>query len=117
MSEQLVKNWKNNKLATESTKEWNNLPHGPSYCNSSFEISIAHCKAPILERMGQQEAGGQSYWKTNANFNYMILKYLVYNWDEHYPKIIKMMEDQEKESLKACQSYIDELQQLIDEAK
>lgn len=117
MSEQLVKIWDQNKLATKKAKYWNDLPNGKSYCRSTFEISKDHCVAPQLVRDGQRYSGDQNYWNTEEIFNQMILKYLVDNWDEHYPKIIKMMEDQEKESLKACQSFIDELQQLINEVK
>lgn len=117
MSEALLKNWQADKQAAEEAKKWNNLPNGERYQNADFRISLAHSAPPSLTRMGQQYCGGQTYWKTQNNFDIMILKYLVDNWDEHSPKIIKMMEDQERKSLQKCQEFIDNLQKKIDESK
>lgn len=117
MSETLLKNWQADKQATEEAKKWNSLPNGERYQNDDFGIFLAHCTPPNLTRMGQQYCGGQTYWKTQDKFNVMILKYLVDNWDEHYPKIIEMMEDQERKSLQKCQEFIDDLQKKIDESK
>ena len=116
MSEHLLKDWEKNKEAIKKAKEWNDLPNGKSYCGGTFEISKDHCNPPMLTRMGQQVCGGQTYWKTENKFNDMILRYLVDNWEEHYPKIIKMMEHEERESLKKCKSYIEEMLNKIEDA-
>ncbi len=111
-----IDNWKQKKEAVRKAKEWNNLPNGPKYQRGAFLISISHCSTPMLSRMGQQTCGGKSYWETGEEFNKAILKYLINHWGNIYPKVIEAMEKEEKEALLKCQSYIDEMQKVIDSA-
>lgn len=117
MSDKLIEIWQRAKIATETAEEWNNLPDGTKYENSTFQISTAHCKAPQLTRTGQQYHSGKNYWETKAEFNLTILEYIIDNWKEIYPKVLDRMKLKEREALKACKSYIDEMQRLIDEAE
>ena len=117
MSEHLLKRWQEDKIALKRAKEWNDLPNGRKYNeDQSFEISKAHCRPPILVRIGQQSHGGQNYWNTEEEFDQMILNYLDDDWDNHYPKIIKMMEEKERESLQECKTYINEMLNKIEDA-
>ncbi|MDY6896176.1 MAG: hypothetical protein SVO01_12300 [Thermotogota bacterium] len=103
------------KEAREKAEEWNNLPHGRKYQDDTFDISVAQSKVPSLIRIGQQKHGGQNYWESNSKFNQAILEYLVSTWDEHFPRILNILKEKEQKALKDCQSYIDEMQSMIDE--
>ncbi len=117
MSDIRLKELDRAKRAVKKAKEWNDLPKGRKYGNSKFKISIAHCNVPKLIRGGQQVCGGNNYWETDEDFGNAILKYLVDGWDDHYPQIIKILENDEKKALQACQSYIDEMQMEIKKAQ
>lgn len=116
MNSNLIDIWQKEKSARKEAEKWNNLPNGPKYQNDSFSLSVAHCKPPVLTRCGQQSHGGKNYWKTEEKFNKAILEYLVLSWDNIYPKILEILFDKERTALKACQTYIDKMQQLIDKA-
>ena len=116
MEDKRIKNFSDAKRAVKAAEDWNNLPCGRRYKGDNFEISIAHCKPPMLTRAGQQNAGGQNYWETKGAFNQAILEYLVSTWDDHYPKVLEILNTKERERLKECQSYIDEMQSAIDTA-
>jgi hypothetical protein len=113
MSDERVKRWENAKMEVKKAEEWNNLPKGKKYCTSTMKISMAHCHPPKLKRMGQQECGGQSYWATSDVFGKATLKYLVENWDTHYPEILKILKKEEHDALMECQSYVDMIQAKI----
>lgn len=117
MSQQKVVAWDAAKRAVERARAWQNLPNGPRYGNDTFAISLAHCKAPVLVRAGQQDCGGQNYWETERELNQAILEYIVKDWKEIYPKVIAMMEKKEKDALLDLQSYVDSMQNMINEAK
>jgi len=108
--------WEKAKRAVIDAKRWNDLPSGKKYDGAAFEISLTHCEFPILVRAGQQVCGGHNYWETDKAFGVAILEYLLTDWDGHFNKIIKIMERKECEELKKCQSYVDELQRLINNA-
>lgn len=114
MSELKIREWQAAKTAVKNAKYWHELPHGQSYASGdSFKISIAHCKAPMLMRAGQQTCGGQNYWETEATFNQAILEHLVEDWRNIYLKVIKILEEKERKALVACQEYVTEMQSLI----
>jgi hypothetical protein len=104
------------KEAREEAEKWNNLPHGQKYKDDEFDISAAHCKAPSLVRVGQKRQGGQNHWVSERGLNQAILEYLASTWDEHFPRILNILKEKEQKALKDCQSYIDEMQGMIDEA-
>ena len=108
-----IKKWEEAKRAVLEAIEWNDLPNGKRYQNDKFDISIAHCKPPMLSRMGQQSVGGKVYWETEPYFNDAILEYLIKDWDFHYHKILEILKTKESEALKELQSYVDEIQTLI----
>lgn len=92
MSDQLVKEWQSAKNAVNNAKSWQALPNGPRYQTDSFSISITHCVPPKLTRAGQQSCGGKNYWETEEAFNKAILAYIVNNWKDVYPEVLKIME-------------------------
>ena len=109
-----IKKWKQAESARKNAEKWNDLPNSKKDIHySEFKISIAHCSPPKLVRSGQQHCGGKNYWDTEEGFNQAILKYLVDNWDDHYPKILEILKAKELDALMACQSYIDEMQELL----
>lgn len=116
MSDQLIKTWQSAKDAVSKAKSWQDLPNGKSYQNDSFKISVAHCVPPKLTRAGQQSCGGKNYWETEEAFNKSMLEYIVNNWQNVYPEVIKIMEEKERTALIACQSYVNNLQSLVTEA-
>lgn len=112
-----LKQWQDAKDTREAAEKWNNL-HGPRYRNDDFEISIAHCTAPKLTRAGQQNCGGQTnYWETKPEFNLAILEYLIFHWKEIYPHVLEILKKKEQLALENCQSYIDEIQNIINYSK
>lgn len=103
------------KQARKNFETWNNKPNSENkYQNSKFDISIVHCRAPILVRAGQHCCGGKNYWETEQDTNLMILEYLVENWSSIAPDILNRLKAKEKEALKSCQIFIDEMQEMID---
>jgi len=108
-----IRKWKDAEIAHKNAEEWNDLPNGRKYSHSDFDISIAHCKPPTLSRMGQKHQGDRTYWETEEEFNQAMLRYLVDNWDSHYPKILEILKQNELVALNDCQSYIDEVQYFI----
>ena len=116
MSERMVDLWKEARETRVKAEKWNDLPNGKKYTKSDFAISIAHCNKPMLNRMGQQYCGSQSYWETEAGFNSAILEYIVKNWESIFPEVHQILKDKESNTLKDCQSYVDEMQKLIDES-
>lgn len=116
MSEKM-KVWYAARSAVNNAKSWQSLPSGPRYQNDSFSISIAHSKPPQLVRAGQQSCGGKNYWETEESLNLAILAYVVGNWQDVYPEVIKLLEEKERIALIDCQQYVKGLQELIDQAK
>lgn len=111
----LIDNYKLKKQERKNFETWNNKPNSENrYQNNEFAISIAHCKAPVLIRAGQHCQGGTNYWETENGINLVILEYLVENWDEIAPDILARLKAKEMEALKACQTFIDEMQAMID---
>lgn len=117
MSHQKVAAWDKAKTAVQRAKAWQNLPNGPRYENDTFAISLAHCKPPTIVRAGQRVCGGQNYWETEQEFNLAILEYIVKDWKEVYLKVMAIMEKKEKDALIDLQSYVDSMQNMINEAK
>jgi hypothetical protein len=111
----LVNKWHEAKRARAQAEEWNYLPKGQSYSNSTFQISQAHSKAPVLVRHGQQVCGGTNYWETDKAFNDAILTHVVESWSGIYPHVLEVLIRREREALKACQAYVDEMQAAISE--
>jgi len=99
MSEKLIDNWQKIKNTIKKAEDWNNLPKGKKYSGSKFEISIPHCKPPMLSRMGQQYAGSQAYWETDQDFSLAILEYIVSEWGDIYPKVIERLKEKEQYAL------------------
>lgn len=112
----LIEKWRKNEWELEEAKKWNDLPEGQRYQQDSFNISKSHCTAPMLCRAGQQTCGGKNYWETEKAFNQAILQYLIDGWSDHYPVIIEIMRQKERESLRNCQSFVDGMQKLISES-
>lgn len=117
MSNQLLKNWQEAKRAKEEFIQWNNLPNGQKYMNDNFDISILHCTPPVLQRAGQQYQGGKNYWETSKEVGMATLEYLAKNWEDHFPKILEILEKKERENLLECQKFIDEMTEKINNAK
>lgn len=116
MSSDNIRRWQKAKEERVAAEKWNSLPEGRKYESSTMAISIAHCNKPMLNRMGQQTCGGTSYWKTEEGFNLAILEHIISDWDTIYPKVIAILESKESKALKECQSYVNDMQKLIDEA-
>lgn len=113
----LIQDWRNSKIERENAESWNDLPNGRRYQNDKFNISEPHSRKPMLCRAGQQTCGGNNYWKTGEEFNAAMLQYLIDGWADHYPHIIKLMKEKENQALKQCQSYVDKMQGLINDAE
>ena len=64
-------------------------------------------------RCGQRTCGGTNYWESPKGLNEAIKKYVISNWDKIAPGIIESMRQEERDALKDCQSYVDEMQKLI----
>lgn len=117
MSE-LLQKWKNATTVLEEFDRWNNLPNGPKYRDSiKFNISQAHCVAPNLVRAGQQNCGGQNYWKTSKAVDSAILEWLVNNWDTVQKGVREILKDKEHQALLNCEQFVEEMQATIDNAK
>jgi hypothetical protein len=116
MSDQRMEIYTNAKRARVEAEKWNALPEGKKYQNSTFSISPAHCKKPMLCRAGQQSCGGHNYWETEEPFNTAILDCIVAEWETLYPKVLAILKEKERMALKNCQAFIDEMQQAIDTA-
>jgi len=110
----LINNWKKAESTRAEAEQWNDLPNGRKYQNDTFAISKPHCKAPQLTRAGQHSSGGQNYWETAEGFNNAIIKHIVSDWENIYPKVLEILKKEENEALVACQSYVTDLQGLID---
>jgi hypothetical protein len=116
MSDKLLKEWQAKKNATADAKKWNDLPNGKRYMSGTFAISIVHCKAPVLERCGQQYRGGQNYWPSSDELNKAILEWLVSNWSNISDDVIAIMEKKENEALKRCKAFVNQMSELINNA-
>ena len=116
MSEQMVGKWKKAKLERESAEKWNNLPKGKRYQNDDFGLMVSHSTAPMLMRGGQRYSGDKNYWKSDAGLNAVILEYIIDKWDDLYPKMLERLKRKEAIALKECQSYVNEMQAMIDVA-
>lgn len=93
---------------------WNNLPNtAPGYNNSYFNISIAHCNAPLLTRCGQHTCGGKNYWESPKALNEAIKK-IICKDKTIINRAIELLKQKELQALKDCQKFIDELQEQID---
>lgn len=114
MSESKLKVWQEKKRAVAEAERWNNLPNGPKYMNDTFAIYTNQSKAPTLIRYGQQYVGGTNYWESPKEMNLAILEYLARNWDSIYPEVLKSMKEDESKALQDCQSWVSEMQALID---
>ena len=112
----LIKNWQKAKNSVNTAEQWNSLPNGRKYENSSFKISEPHCKLPTFTRAGQQVCAGKNYWETDEAFGNALMKYLINDWDKHFAGVMAILKEDEKQALLKCQSYVDEMQAAIDEA-
>lgn len=113
----LLENYERFKRDRKGAEAWNNLPNGPKYDSSTiFAISTAHCKAPLLCRAGQQSQGGETYWETDAPLNNAILRYIAEHWEEIWPSVLEIMQNKEENALLECQTFINDMQEAIDEA-
>lgn len=115
MTDKRLEDYQKAKLSRKAAEEWNELPNGKCYQNDKFNISIAHCKKLQLTRSGQQYSGGTNYWETKDDFNLAILEHIVDNWGKIFPDVIERMKDKENKALNKCQSFIDEMQEAINE--
>lgn len=113
MEDARVREWHKHKKAVIEAEAWQKLPDGKKYCSSTFDISIAHCTMPMLNRMGQKVCGGNSYWQTDNLFNEAILEYIIKDWDKIYPKVLQILKNKETKALRKCQDYINEMQTVI----
>lgn len=117
MNTKLIDNYNKAKSSRQKAKEWQDLPNCERYTKDhKFEISLAHCDPPGLTRAGQRYAGDNNYWKTESDFNKAILKYLVENWEDIYPSVLKKLKQKEQEAIQDCQSFIDDMQNMINES-
>ncbi|MCP4988301.1 MAG: hypothetical protein GY928_20315, partial [Colwellia sp.] len=57
MMSDLISKWKAARRSRKDAEYWDALPEGKKYENNKFNISIAHCAAPVLCRAGQQSCG------------------------------------------------------------
>lgn len=117
MSE-LMKRWKDAENNLKAFDSWQNLPKTKGRSErDSFGLNKAHCKPPVLCREGQHTTGGKNYWETEKATNQVILEYLVDNWDTIAPFIRSRLQEKETYALIKCQSFIDEMQTQITQAK
>jgi hypothetical protein len=113
----LINKWHISEKVVVDTEYWNNLPNGNNYQGSKFNISIGHCTPPVFVRAGQQVCGGDNYWKTEKAFGVAVLEYLKDDWNNHYPKILGYLKKKRDLDLMACQSFVDQMQKIINESK
>lgn len=114
----LMREWKDAENNLKAFEFWQNLPNTKDRNDRfSFQISKAHCKPPMLCRAGQHTTGGKNYWETEKAINQAILEYLVDNWDTIAPFIRYRLQEKERDALIQCQSFIDEMQAQITQAK
>lgn len=116
MSEQALVRYKDAKVTREDAEAWNKLPEGPKYQNDKFNISIAHCKSPMLCRAGQKRHGANNYWETDKRFNQAILEHIVDNWNKIFPDVINRLKAKEEGALRDCQDFVNKIQNAIDAA-
>lgn len=117
MSE-IMQIWNEAKSALAKVIAWQDLPNGRKYQNHTFSISLAHCTPPKLQRAGQQSCGGNNYWETEKELDKAVLQFIVSNWDEIiYPGALAILQKAEIDALMDCQGHVDQMQDLINEAK
>ena len=81
-------------------------------------ISSAHCEGKIkLVRAGQFSTGGKNYWDSPQALNDEIKEYVIVNFNEIYPELLKSLESKRSAALQDCQSFIDEMQRAINDDK
>ena len=100
-----------------AAEQWQNLPKGRKYGNSKLAISEAHCSKIQLQRMGQKDGGGNSYWESPEGLNKALLTVIIDQWDYLYPIVIAKLKRKHQDDLINCQTFVDEMQAKIDKAK
>ena len=113
MGKELYDSYLEAKNAVKWAKEWNDLPNGRKYQTDSMSISIAHCKAPMLMRAGQQCCGGKNYWESPKELNEAILNVIIMEQKSIITKAILILERKEHDRLVEIQKFVDELQEKI----
>jgi len=117
MGQELYDSYINAKKAVERAKEWDALPNGKKYQSDSMSISPAHCKSPMLMRIGQQSCGGNNYWESPKELNDAILEVIIMEQKTIIAKAILLLEETERVRLERTQEFINELQKKIDKAQ
>lgn len=89
--------------------KWNELLYSQQKDgNSTFGISFAHSKPPELTRTGQDSPDA---------LNRAILKVIIKNETKIIGKALDLLKAEMETALQKCQSFVDELQSKIDQAK
>lgn len=117
MGIELYDNYVKAQNAVVRAKEWVDLPNGKNYRSDAMAISLAHCKAPMLMRAGQQSCGGQNYWESPKDLNDAILKIIIMEQKTIIAKAILLLEETEMAQLDKTQEFIAELQDKVEKAK
>lgn len=109
--------WEKIKSEVMEAIRWNELPEGPKYDSKDFSISYPHCSKPVLVRSGQKEHNGSNYWNSPDIVNATLLEYIIENWEEIWPVILKRINEKESKALSECQDFVSKMQDLIDQNK
>lgn len=110
----LLKKWKDAKNAVQAAESWQNKPKSENrYDGTRFAISPAHSKSPMFVRCGQHYSGGENYWESPKELNEALKQVLLDDFDNMYAKALKILKEKERQALLDCQSFIDEMQELI----
>jgi hypothetical protein len=118
MVQELYDDYVEAKRAVRGAEEWNALPDGPIYeSGGKMDVAISHSTAPMLMRIGQQNAGGKNYWESPSELNAAILYILVREQDEIIEKAISYLKREEEMKLIKAQRFVDELQDKINSVK
>ncbi len=103
------------KNQTETAKEWEDLKSSrDSQTSSLFKISKASSKLS-LTYCGQHSCGGQNYWEAPKALTRSILDVIYDDFDMIIDKAVKKLEEKEKQALRDCKEYAENILLKISE--
>lgn len=97
--------------------KWNELLYSQQKDgNSTFGISFAHSKPPELNLSSATMLPSPN-WDSPDALNRAILKVIIKNETKIIDKALDLLKAEMETALQKCQSFVDELQSKIDQAK
>ena len=101
----------------KAAEKWSAMAkNGGGRNGDSFSMSTA-LSLVKLTRCGQYDTGGKNYWETSKEFNDAIVQWIKENLEDVQAGAIEILKQKEDAALRNCQSFLDEMQQKVNEVK